>query len=151
MTTIAYRHGVLAADRAVTANGSRLYDVGKLSRRADGALIAVSGSAGEAGAMKRWLLDGAKGQAPAHRDKCSTEAVVVLPSGEIYEWDSGVMIGPIVPAAGRDFFAWGSGSMAALGAMLMGASAKKAVEVASQIDVYTSAGVDCLSLSIAAG
>ena len=146
MTCIAYRHGVLAADRAVTSNGSRLYDVCKVSRRADGALIAVAGSMGEAVAMKRWLLDGANGQAPTHRENNGTEAVLVLPSGDVYEWESGVMIGPIFPAAGRDFFAWGSGAPAALGAMMMGASAKKAVEVASQVNLYTSAAVDCVSL-----
>lgn len=150
MTTITYRDGIMAGDRRISDTGRGLIEGGttKIFRREDdGALIGVAGSLGVAQRFARWFLAGEQGEMPPLRDKdanATAEAIVVRPNGKvenIYE------LGTIYIES--DYHAIGSGSIAALAAMDMGADARRAVEVACGRDAGSGNGIDELRLDLA--
>lgn len=130
MTTVAYRDGVLATDSASTAGGIYSGSVRKMARSPDGSLVGVSGGTVACAELLRWVEGGMQGRPDV--------------SGDVY----GVLIGTdrtvhIIEDGGRpvaieaSFFACGSGREIALGAMAMGASAQRAVEIACMWDRCT--------------
>lgn len=142
VTTIAYRDGVLAADRRVSRND---VSVGARCKIAE-----VHGPAGHLGwvAVSGW---------PADRDDAamwlSKWPDIGEPPKRIYEGEAGGLfltcdgtphvIGGSRPfEMGMQFFATGSGWEIAMGAMAMGAAASLAVEIASRYDHATGDGVD---------
>lgn len=145
MTTVAYRDGVLAADRRVTGGPSIYYDICKLRRGPCGTLYAMAGATSYALALLDWLMAGQQGPAPTNPPETPIEVITISPAGEINEWYNGLRIGPILCGPG-DFLAWGSGRGGALGAMAMGASARQAVEIAARFDCATGGKTDVLEL-----
>ena len=133
MTTIAYRAGVLAADRQANqgnlkTKGTKLFKLGKVA-------VGVSGSYAHGIAFCRWLLTDQKEDCPIGDD--TSALVMSLETGACDLWETpGVGI-PIED----EFASIGSGSHFAYGAMEMGADAKAAVRVASKWDVHTGHGV----------
>lgn len=131
MTTICYRDGVLAADRLLsvgTIRDSYLRKVHK--RRRDGALIGGAGTSSQLQTAFNWFLAGEEDPRP-FLGPC--ELIIVRPTGLVeYHNRHGSH-----PMAGN-FFAIGSGSDVAYGALEMGASARKAVEIAARRDAGTS-------------
>lgn len=141
MTCIAFRSGRFAADRQVTS--ARKTPTRKLTEIEDAEMgriiLAYAGKVTSGERFKRWVRKGRKGKAPstAHID-----CMVAIPSAhsvELWESDGGVLARTVVA---REFAAIGSGASYALGALSMGASARKAVLVAAQHDQYTGQGVD---------
>lgn len=145
MTTIAYRDGVVAADTEVDDDGKRQFHT-KLYRvtfNARKAVLAIAGSQLAAQPIKHWISQGA--QAPLYPNLgLDFTAVIITPSGvfELYKESAGF---PYELAA-QPFYAWGSGSKAALGAMQMGADAVRAVEIAALHDTYTGGPVSRMSI-----
>lgn len=84
------------------------------------------GCCGEIGAMIRvvdWLKNGSEGRkSPDFPNDCEFEAIVVNPEGEVLYYDHHL--------APSRFHAVGSGHKPALGAMMAGTSADKAVQMA---------------------
>lgn len=144
MTVIAYRNGVLAADKQSTRGSTFANKATKIARRSDGALIGCAGATPIALRYRQWFLSGeAQDSRPALREgDDSAGAIVVRPDGTVEEH-----IGPAVEVLEGEFFAVGCGADFALAAMEMGANAERAVEVASKFDVHCGGGVDVLYLA----
>ena len=152
MTTIAFRSGILAADSRVTVHteegGARVFDCDKLFRkrgtflgREQDVILATAGESASGMAFVDWFGSGR--DVPdifVHGDADFT--VLVLSEDGLFEFDKWCR-GEKVK---NEFYAVGSGAKAALGAMHMGASARKAVEVACKVDPYTAGPVVTMRL-----
>jgi hypothetical protein len=140
MTTIAYRDGVLAADRrAMIGDWVTVGRVSKIARGPDGSLFAATGDLAVAARFRRWVEGGRAGDAPeTGRD---SRCIVVEPDGRVLVFESDTFF-----VGDGPFHAWGSGFPAALAAMHMGASAARAIEIAALLDPATGGGVDVLLL-----
>jgi ATP-dependent protease HslVU (ClpYQ) peptidase subunit len=144
MTTIAYRDGVLAADTQVTCGGTvdgwtrKAFRKGRL-------LYAVSGGTGLANAFRSWVEGGMIGEAPslkgADDDKDSAHGFL-FPGGNRVVW----RYNDVWTSHKAPFFAAGSGSEIALGAMLAGATAEQAVRAAAERDTSTGGEITVLHL-----
>lgn len=146
MTTIAYKHGVLAGDSMMTRGEQTMYGIQKVCRTKR-FLMGYSGSFPMFGPMYDWLLqldDPNYADLPEHQfyrigdfpDNNGYDgfALLISEGGDMYELlDKGHM----VPHGKRSFYAIGSGEQFALGALHNGASAVHAVEVSKQYDPGT--------------
>lgn len=136
MTTIAWDGTSIAADRLC---GGR-YTVAKLWRLPDGSVIGGAGLYDDIVEVVHWLASGAReDEKPrlAPREE-SSDLLLIDPEGRPHwlTWPHLRRV-PIV----EPYEAIGSGSEYALGAMAMGASAKRAVQIASRFDPSTGRGV----------
>lgn len=133
MTTIACDGKTIAADSQITGCGlihSNTFQ--KIHRLPDGSIFAFSGAAYD---LQAWL-DFASGLSCELRAIEDSEALVLKPNGELWCYNEiGRAYRQSVPAA------TGSGSAVALGAMLAGASPRRAVEIASMLDTKTGGDV----------
>lgn len=127
MTVIAFRDGVLAADRRVTdGHGRQTGEVDKIGRHL-GFRWAWCGDHGNAKRLLDWILSGGDGPQP----KAKSGSVVVIPDeGQAIIYGQGTSW----PVPDAEFHAWGSGSCYALGAMAMGAGAVDACLAACRFD-----------------
>ena len=142
MTTIAYRDGIMAADSRTTvdseAGGSRHFRCEKLYavKGKTGHAVAIVGLAGESApglVFLDWYRSGAKtGDARLLDGEADFTALVLTRKGlfEYDKWCRGERVQ-------ERFYAIGSGAKAALGAMHMGADARKAVMVACRVDPFS--------------
>lgn len=148
MTTIAYRGGILAADkqawlgRGETGHTTKT----KIRRLKDGSLIGVSSAIVGAGdVLMDWIDAGgdyADRPVVEMRDLVNDFAILqALPSGTMKVWLDSFQ--PTVITA--EFHAIGSGSSYALGAMARGAFAVEAVGIACQYDNFSGGGIDALA------
>jgi hypothetical protein len=131
MTTICAdaKRGMMACD-SMTSTSDSWWPSTKVYRAGD----ALIGGAGEAASVRQfvtWYADGQRLPRPKIADNFC--ALVLSKEGLSY-WASNLVPEPIE----RGFHAIGSGGNAALGAMLAGANAKRAVEIACEVD--TSSG-----------
>ena len=137
MTTIAYRDGVLAADRLMTGGGARCAEVCKVARSKYGHLAAAAGNASGIASLHSWVVAGCDGELPRY-EKGTMDGLVIYPTGRVFYWDGSPalieMFGP--------FFAAGSGQEFAFGAMAVGADARRAVEIAIQFDTLSGGRID---------
>lgn len=141
MTTIAYRDGVLAADRRkgngwIEGEATKIHRVGEW-------LFAGSGAISEIATAHRLIEAGVK-EFPKVLDavKVDDSRVIIIKRNQIFEVQKGGWFTYPVGA----FHAWGSGFPPALGAMHMGAGAVRAVEIAMLVDPESGDGVDVLEL-----
>lgn len=140
MTTLTYRDRTLAADSRTTTAGT--IDPGqsvKVRKLPDGRLVGTTGQTAEALRFVRWLEAGADGDAPALHD---SRVVIVSPDGGIAVHEAE----GFYAAEGSEFYAWGSGAAAALGALHVGATAAEAVQAATFVDPNSGGPVRAISL-----
>jgi hypothetical protein len=138
MSTIAYRDGVLAADSRVSDDWIMPHTGRKIERLPSGLLFAFSGNVYKQQAFLAWVLS-REGEQPDLGD--DSKAMLVRPGGEVTFFmykGSLVVEGP--------FCALGGGAPIAIAAMHMGASARRAVEIAALVDPYT--GGDIITLEL---
>lgn len=138
MTTLAFRDGVLAADRLCSGN-SAIYGFKTKIVKRHGFIAGATGSTPLCRRFTDWFMDGMAGLPTMRNGDCDATGVLIIapkrwitftPDGhEFYE---------------REFMAWGSGCEFAIGAMAMGATAEQAVEVASRFCLHTGGPVDTL-------
>lgn len=141
MSVIVLHEGVMAADskawggRGSVSPGRKR----KLHLLDDGTRVGiVSADLGEPERFLAWYRAGAD-PAAWTGDKPSLRALVVKPDGSAHLFDDSAWAsGPIESTT----FAIGSGGEYALGAIAMGASAARAVEVAISLDVHSGGPVD---------
>lgn len=134
MTTIAYDGKCLAADSLVTEGGMRVgrtTKIGKVGR----VLFGVSGNLGQQIQFQDWMRGGMRGDPPSFLgvDGDGGSTAIVIANGRILTWDRDrwdVLEAP--------YYAIGSGSKIAMGAMHVGATAVQAVRAG--IDLDTSSG-----------
>lgn len=140
MSVVTYRDGVMAADsRAYGGNwqaspGQKT----KIHQLEDGTRVGVTSAAvGQPERVVAWLRAGAIPEKWGSGDVLSS-MLLVKPDGGVYlSRDSLYFAGPIH----CEYYAIGSGADFALGAMAMGASAERAVEVACSLDPHCGAPV----------
>jgi len=138
MTTIAWDGVTLAADTLITENGLR---VGKTQKvwRVNGVLFGVSGGAEHLAEFRSWVAAGMAGDRPAMKTGDNCAQAVVIHDGRVLSLMSGgwdVMTSP--------FYAIGTGSPVAMGAMALGHTAEEAVRAAIALDVYSGGDVTAL-------
>ena len=154
MTTIAWDGTYLAADRGVWKQGHIDAVPTKIHRvTIDGskALYAHMGVAGHGRAMMHHVAEPDKYPLPNWRDYepelsggGATVGIIVFPYGVIHEVDA---MGNRIVMSGhgtRKVFAAGGGREMALGALLAGASAQRACEIAVEYSDYGGHGVTVL-------
>lgn len=144
MTIIVYRDGIMAADTLTTQGGSRVAHTQKIFRE-DGWLIGGAGCLGVSTCGVNWVKAGADLETPVDFGKMSDSSLMLVSSdGELYyaSSDTGFLVKESAP-----YMTAGSGSDIARGALLMGATAKQAVEIAMRIDL--GCGGRCVFTSLA--
>lgn len=139
MTTIVFDGLTFCSDSQVTRDhiivGDNYTKVFKF-RREDGAIVIVgaAGSAADCDQFKRWV-ESDYSPSEAHWEAEEVSGLIVVDKNgelEVLEYS-----GTSLPFRAQVPCAVGSGGDLALAAMLAGADAKKAVKVASQLDVFT--------------
>jgi len=131
----------MAADTRVTVDsehgGARVFRCEKLYRvkliNRSRAIVGLAGGAFDGLAFLDWLVT--KQREPPQRliDGDADFSALVLNAHGLFEYDKWCRPERVL----EKFYAVGSGAKAALGAMHMGASARRAVAVACRIDPYT--------------
>ena len=148
MTVIVYRDGIIASDsQLVTRTWSCTMQFKKIGARDVDGKIYLYGATGETAysakffdwvesdAFLAWLTDRSSSHPRLEPAKADETAVGLLfhPDGVCTRWEGDAypydVTGP--------FFAFGTGDNAAMGALMMGASAVQAVEIACAVDVLT--------------
>ncbi len=143
MTTVAYRAGIMAADKAVTGSG-HVGTIRKVWRRkSDGALVGGCGTVSLLQRWAAWFVDGERGNPPSlgTDDDSDTHMLVARPSGEVELWSRHGKA-----SYDAEYFAVGSGADFAMGAMAHGASARQAVAAAAKHDHNTGHGTHFVRL-----
>lgn len=142
MTTIAFDGKSVAADKLC---GGR-YTVPKLWRLPDGSVIGGAGDYDQIVEVVAWISEGAaedrKPRFPDDRENGS-DILLVESDGKAF-WLTWPYLRKVQIT--EKFEAIGSGSEFALGAMAMGASAQRAVQIASRFDPNTGRGVSVVHL-----
>ena len=134
MTTVAWKDGVLCADKKASQGGSA-YTTTKLYRSKSHAL-AFAGDLGIGIAFATWFNGDREGECPLNKH---TDALVMdLETGKCDMWDDAAVPIPIEDK----FAAIGSGQDLAVGAMAFGATAIEAVECASAWDNSSGLGLN---------
>jgi len=136
MSVIAVRNGIIAADTGGSGGGLK-WPMSKLERQGDIA-IGWAGDWTDGKVFAEWYFNGRNPDRlptfhnrEGHKIPVDFTALVLTPGGWEYwfEW--------MVPETNKDttleFMAIGSGNMAAMAAMQMGADAVKAVEIACAV------------------
>lgn len=145
MTVIAWDGKTLAADKRATINGYPATTT-KIRRTPWGDLLASCGDAGTGRALIDWYVNGAvRSEYPENQmgdDGCRSTMMVIGGGGEIrlYQRD------PFPIILENKFHAMGSGADFALAALHLGHDARKAVEVACELDNDCGNGIDTLEL-----
>lgn len=136
MTVIAFDGKILAADRQATL-GDRRVTVSKIFKIRK-AIVACSGALPYCLSLVDWYRGGAdQKEFPEYKGEDEWGCLVVYDKGIKY-YESRPF--PIILQ--DPFAAWGSGGSYAMGAMAMGADARRAVEVAIRFDTGCGNGVE---------
>ena len=143
MTVLAWDGKTFAADRLACA-GTMKHTVTKIIR-AGNDLIGICGNLSVGNEMREWYLNGADADLfpDSALEDSDTDLVVITQDGKVM-----VYSGSSTPFEIEDEkCAFGSGAEAARAAMLYGATAVEAVDVASQINITCGNGYDALELN----
>lgn len=139
MTTIAWDGKTLAADRQLTASGVR-YETTKAHRLKDGSLFASCGNL-ENNASVLNFLNGDSEKPVLDKDD-DFDGILVKPDGSA--WMLNKKLHAVRIESPR--FSTGSGRDFALLAMKLGKTAREAVAIAAELDIWTGMGVTELQL-----
>lgn len=138
MTVITWDGKTLAADKQGTTSDMRVV-VTKIKRLPSGAVVAWCGTQEGGLEMAQWYVGGADPTKwPAAQSAPDWTRLVVAENGKVVYFETR----PIPQPLKEPFHAWGSGRDYAMGALAMGADAKKAVEITSQFCTTCGMGVD---------
>lgn len=132
MTVIVWDGSQLAADHGATYGYVKSGRTVKIERLRDGSLLGAAGNASKVAEMEFWLKAGgdpSKFRDEWREDDRTATLLHILKDGTIHQYETGPH--PIVFTGTRH--AIGSGNEAALAAMIMGADAAGAVQVACQV------------------
>jgi ATP-dependent protease HslVU (ClpYQ) peptidase subunit len=139
MTTIAANKKCMAADRKVT-DGDRVFKTHKIRRIGD-AIVGGAGTSSAIAKFFRWMESGKQDSPPKLDKDDELEALVLTPAG-LFTYGNDFTPDEVLDP----FYAIGSGAHAALAAMHMKATPKRAVEIACKVDNSTDGPVDVLML-----
>jgi 20S proteasome alpha/beta subunit len=139
MTTIAYKDGVLAADRRIDGWQS----ISKIFKLKNGAYVAGAGNFDDIIEAVAWL-DGN----PRKTDRPelpANENDILLIDGSGAYWLTDPFLKPVKIL--EPFYSVGSGSKYALGAMASGMTAIEAVGIAMKFDPNSGGGIDSVTIT----
>lgn len=137
MTTIACNRSCMSADKRGTSNP--VFTMTKLFR-VSGSILGISGNIEQALRFVEWRRT-PEGK-PTFTEAVSIEVLELTSDRRIIYWGA-EMVGILIE---DEFYALGSGAMAAMGAMSMGATPKRAVAIASKWDAATGSDVQTMTL-----
>ena len=140
MTVVAFRDGLLAADRLVCSDNPEGEVQGERTKigRHGAARWALVGEMAGAQEIRDWLVGGQKGKQPCR--EAGGSVIWFEPENPPRIYSSGRSW----VAAEAPFYAWGIGTPYALGAMTHGAGAREACAAAVACHVGCGGGIDCL-------
>lgn len=139
MTTICWDGRALCADRQLTSSGVR-YETTKAHRLKDGSLFASCGALENNAAVYQWLNGGS--EKPVIEKDDDFDGILIKPDGSAWMLNKKLHL----VAIESPYFATGSGRDFAILAMRLGKTAREAVELASELDIWTGMGVTELQL-----
>jgi hypothetical protein len=143
MTTVCYRDGLLAFDSRITGD-TLLFGQGVKGRMTKEFMAAAAGAVQDVQAFLDWVAAGytedTKKKFGLLDREVEIEGIVITKKGEVLCFDNRLYPYHV----NAPFFAFGSGAHIALGAMAMGATAYKAVKIASIYDVATGGEIKVL-------
>ena len=134
MSVVVWDGKTLAADKQGTI-GDVAMTVTKLWKLDDGTVVGGVGDAFGAISLRDWYINGAD---PEKWDPDNETALIVAKDGEC----KFLAELPVFMPVEDPFMAWGAGADIALGAMMMGANAVKAVGIVCEINVTCGCGID---------
>lgn len=143
MTCIAYKDGILAADRMTVSYGNSKGQTTKIFQFGTEALGAT-GSLIQGRVLMNWYREGADPKVFPKTDKDDEWARLIVATADSLIWFDNTPIPQELE--GRKFAAFGSGADIALGALFIGASAVEAVGAASEFITDVGCGVDVIDL-----
>jgi len=136
MSIIAWDGKIVAADKQATEG-----DIRSLCRKLErirGAIVATVGDVSHSTKLIKWYrAKGSEADFPKYSAKEDAMLIVFNDNGQVYEY--GATGGKFLIT--DPFMAWGTGKDLALGAMAMGANAKKAAQIACKYNVTCGMGV----------
>jgi hypothetical protein len=138
MSVIAWDRKTLAADR-MQCDGPIRSRSTKLHRH-EGVVIGTCGSGTHATMLLNWYMGGMVPSDFPEPNENTGKAILVVMSE--YGFASEFRGCPTADVLEDEFYAWGEGAAFAIGAMAMGADARRAVEVANELCVSCGFGVD---------
>ena len=118
----------MAADSACTDSGMFIGTVQKLAKHPDGMLVGFAGLISAGSVFLRWIEAGMP--EPLELQDTDFYALAVTRNGVIWKVDHRMVFCQLAAA----YTAEGSGMKIAMGAMAAGASAKRAAEIACELD-----------------
>lgn len=139
MTTIAWDGRTLCADRQLTTSGVR-FETTKAHRLKDGSLFASCGALENNVAVKQWLNGG--DDKPAIDKDDDFDGVLIRPDGTAWMLNKKLHL----IAIESPYFATGSGRDFALLALKLGKTAREAVELACELDIWSGMGITELTV-----
>lgn len=139
MTTICWDGKTLAADRQLTSSGTPFLTT-KCHRLKDGSLFASCGAL-ELNAAARLYLNG-EAEKPAMGKDDDFDGLLIKPDGSAWMLNKLLHAIPIE----SPYYSTGSGRDFALVALRMGKTARAAVELAAEFDIWTGMGVTELTI-----
>ena len=144
MTTIvaSKKHRTMVADRKVTDTAASMRYHTKKLRAIGSSIVGCAGDSSAISKFVRWLEAGAPQDGRPKFDRDATLAALLMNEKGLFIFDTECEPDEIE----QDFYAVGSGGAAAMAAMFMGASPKKAAEIAAKVDVNTEGPFDILKL-----
>jgi ATP-dependent protease HslVU (ClpYQ) peptidase subunit len=138
MTTIAWDGRRIAADTLVSFDNMKSRYTTKI-HRIDGALVACAGKVSDVAHFLTWVRAGEHPGLNVPTLDESFEAIVIRP----FEKGEAVTYGPELNPEPRPApWSLGSGAKIAMGALLAGADAKRAVEICIDLDIYSGGDID---------
>lgn len=140
MTTAAWDGTTLAVDRQMTAGELKTQGL-KLHRLGRYRYAVYAGDVEQCLQVLDWLRKGSKGKT---KPSLSEVQFLIL---DTRARSCILLENSLTPMPVPSPYAIGTGAQAAIAVMLLGHGARKAVEVASQLDIYTGGGVDAVSLA----
>lgn len=144
MTCIAYKDGILAADRMTVSYGNSKGEATKIFKFGPGRAIGGTGNLAQVKALLAWYQNGAKPEEFPKTDKDDEWARLIVAYANKLVWYESSPHHFLLES--RRYAAFGSGADVALGAMFMGADAEQAVEAASSLLTDVGMGVDVIDL-----
>lgn len=137
MTTVVCDRKGMAADMRIssgtTFKSHKLY-------RVNGSIIGFCGDPEQALKFIEWRRN--SDNKPTYSEAGSFEALELTADGRLLMWGTELIATPVLDA----YIAIGSGALAAMAAMAMGAKIKRAIQIASQFDPATGPDVQTMSL-----
>ena len=147
MTTIAIRHGIVAADTGATSMGTRGGCCSKIVRHSTtGDVAGGTGWAAWVAAFHRWCLSGEIGESPkieTVNNQPTGKGFIARANGEIHIFETSGWWSIRAP-----YYATGSGQDVAIGCMWHGGDAVQAVRAAIEHDEGTYGEIEVLKIGL---